>query len=307
MFARIWIVCAGTLLASTVYADISPAKLFLGNTSPPKEVGTGEAIIWRPAIDGLARYQLRLPRSGLRDALKYQDSSALFYMSQTSDLGLQLVRDQIGEMNISLVPEHSRMKYTHTQSLTHQLSFHLGVEVDSETAGPALGVSWRNVTNHIQLDQTTAALTGNRVNVSWTRTKLASADHLERLYSVSSHAGDFQASFGTRWFDFFQSTDMLAEVGFDDDAFVIGAQLERGIGSAAVFLGAVSNLSSGTTDFSLGVEYQLGKHAKVGATTQTGLISHEAQSLKWLRRTALPSHWRESVKLSAGTLKINAP
>jgi len=307
MFARIWIVSAGTLLASTVYADIPSAKLCLGNTSPPKEVGTGEAIIWRPAIDGLMRYQLRLPRSGVRDALKYQDSSALFYMSQTSDLGLQLVRDQIGEMNISLVPEHSRMKFTHTQSLTHQLSFHLGVEVDSETAGPAFGVSWRNVTNHIQLDQSTAALTGNRVKVTWTRTKLSSTDHLERLYSVSSHAGDFKASFGTRWFDFFQSTDMLAEVGFDDDAFVIGAQLERGIGSAAVFLGAVSNLSSGTTDFSLGVEYQLGKHATVGATTQTGLISHEAQSLKWLRRAALPSHWRESVKLSAGILKINAP
>ena len=307
MFARIWIVCAGTLLASTVYADIPSAKIFLGNTFPSNEAGTGEAIIWRPAVDGLTRYQLRLPRSGVRDALKYQDSSALFYMSQTSDLGLQLVRDQIGEINVSLVPEHSRAKYTHTQSLTHQLSFHLGVEVDSETAGPALGVSWRNVTNHIQLDQTTAALTGNRLNVSWTRTKLSSADHLERLYSVSSHAGDFKASFGTRWFDFFQSTDMLAEVGVDDDAFVIGAQLERGIGSAAVFLGAVSNLSSGNTDFSLGVEYQLGKHTKVDATTQTGLISHAVQSLKSLRRAALPSHWRESVDLSAGILKINTP
>ena len=46
---------------------------------------------------------------------------------------------------------------------------------------------------------------------------------LERLYSVSSDAGDFKARFGTRWFDFFQSADMLAEVGVDGDAFVIGA------------------------------------------------------------------------------------
>ena len=145
------------------------------------------------------------------------------------------------------------------------------------------------------------------MNVTWTRTKLSSADHLERLYSVSSHAGDFKTSFGTRWFDFFQSTDMLAEVGFDDDAFVIGAQLERGIGSAAVFLGAVSDLSSGNTDFSLGVEYHFGKHTKVGATTQTGLISREVQSLKSLRRAALPSHWRNSLDISAGTIKINAP
>ena len=183
----------------------------------------------------------------------------------------------------------------------------MGVEVDSETSGPALGVSWRNVTNHIQLDKTSAALTGNRVNVSWTRTKLSSADQLERLYSVSSHAGDFKARFGTRWFDFFQSADILAEVGVDGDAFVIGAQLERGTGSAAVFLGAVSNLSSGNTDFSLGVEYYFRKHTKVGATTQTGLISREVQSLKSLRRAALPSHWRNSVDISAGVIQINAP
>ena len=83
-------------MASTVYADMPSAKLFLGNTSLPKEVGTGEAIIWRPTVDGITRYQFRLPRSGVRDALKYQDSSALFYMSKTSDLGLQLVREQTG-------------------------------------------------------------------------------------------------------------------------------------------------------------------------------------------------------------------
>jgi hypothetical protein len=188
-------------MASTVYADTPSAKLFLGNISPPKEVGTGEAIIWRPAVDGLTRYQLRLPRSGVRDALKYQDSSALFYMSKTSDLGLQLLREQAGEIHVSVAPEHSSAKYI--RSLTHELSYHLGVEFSSETARLSLGASWRKVTGHTQLDQTTATRTGNRVNVSWTRTKLSSADHLERLYSVSSEAGDFKARFGTRWFDFF--------------------------------------------------------------------------------------------------------
>ena len=183
----------------------------------------------------------------------------------------------------------------------------MGVEFSSETARLSLGASWRNVTGHTQLDQTTATRTGNVVNVSWTRTKLASADHLERLYSVSSEAGDFKARFGTRWFDFFQSADMLAEVGVDGDAFVIGAQIEREIGSSAVFFGAVSNLASGNTDFSLGVEYYFRKHTKVGATTQTGLISREVQSLKSLRRAALPSHWRKSVDISAGVIQINAP
>ena len=63
----------------------------------------------------------------------------------------------------------------------------------------------------------------------------------------------------------------------------------------------------GNTDFSFGVEYQFGKQTQVSATTQSGLISREVQSLKSLRRAALPSHWRKSVDISAGIIKLNAP
>ena len=112
------------------------------------------------------------------------------------------------------------------------------------------------------------------------------------MYSISSNSGDLQARFGTRWFDLFQRTDLLSEVGVDRDALVIGAQLERGLGSANGFIGAMSNLSNGNVDLTLGVRYALGQSAEIDATTNTGLVSQNIQSLKSLRSAALSSHWR---------------
>ena len=128
----------------------------------------------------------------------------------------------------------------------------------------------------------------------------------ERLYSISSNSGDLQARFGTRWFDLFQGTDVLSEVGIDDEALVIGAQLERSLGSATGFVGAMGDLSTGYIDLTLGLQYALGQKAEINATTQTGLASQTVQSLKSLRRATLPSHWRNSVHLEAQGIESDA-
>ena len=58
MSARFWILCAGALSANIALAESPRAELFLGNAT---DAG---ALIWQPAIDGLARYKFQLPRSG---------------------------------------------------------------------------------------------------------------------------------------------------------------------------------------------------------------------------------------------------
>ncbi|MGB1915448.1 MAG: hypothetical protein ACPHL3_05710 [Paracoccaceae bacterium] len=65
MSARFWIICAGALSANIVHAEAPSAELFLGDTSP------SDRLIWQPSLKGLTRYQLQLPESGIKDALKY--------------------------------------------------------------------------------------------------------------------------------------------------------------------------------------------------------------------------------------------
>jgi len=299
MSARFWIICAGALSANIVHAEAPRAELFLGDTTP------SDTLIWQPSLNGLMRYQLQLPESGIKDAQKYKDTSALFYLSQKNDLGLQLVEEQEGHLNFTLTPDEAKAIYT--QPLTPALSYHLGLTVDAERNKAQLGASWRTVTGHTQLDEITATLEESDVSLSWARSELSNDEHSERLYSISSNSGNLQARFGARWFDLFQGTDVLSEVGVDRDALVIGAQLERGLGSANGFIGAMSNLSNGNVDLTLGVRYALGQSAVIDATTNTGLVSQNIQSLKYLRSAALPSHWRNYVHLGARGQQDNAP
>ena len=299
MSARFWIICAGALSANIVHAEAPSAELFLGDTTP------SDTLIWQPSLNGLTRYQLQLPQSGIKDAQKYKDTSALFYLSQKSDLGLQLVEEQEGHLNFTLTPEDAKAIYT--RSLTPALSYHLGLEVEGDGSGTHLGATWRTATGHTQLDKIMATLEDSDVFLSWARSDLSNDERSERLYSIASNSGNLQARFGARWFDLFQGTDVLSEVGVDRDALVIGAQLERGLGSANGFIGAMSNLSTGNVDLTLGVQYALGQKAEINTTTNTSLASQNIQSLKSLRRAALPSHWRNYIHLGARGRQDDVP
>ena len=65
-------------------------------------------------------------------------------------------------------------------------------------------------------------------------------------------------------------------------------------------------ISQQVTSLTLGLRYALGQKAEINATTHTGLASHTIQSLKSLRRAALPRHWRNSVHLGAQGIESDA-
>jgi hypothetical protein len=241
----------------------------------------------------------------VEDAQKYQDTAALFYLSQKSDLGLQLVEEPKGRLKFTLTPHDTAAVYS--QSLTPASSYHLGVTIDGEESEAHLGATWRTVTGHTKLDAVTAEVQGSNITLSWARSNLSDDERSERLYSIASNSGDLQARFGTRWFDLFQGTDVLSEVGIDNEALVIGAQLERSLGSANGFVGAMGNLSTGNIHLTLGLRYALGRKVEINTTTDTGLASQNVQSLKSLRSAALPSHWRNSVHLGARAIDGDAP
>ena len=291
MSVRFWILCAGALSANITHAEAPSAEIFLGDAPAL------DRLTWQPALDGLARYQLQLPHSGVEDAQKYRDTSALFYLSQKSDLGLQLAEKRENNLKFTLTPEDSKVIYT--QSLTPALSYHLGLQVEGTGSGAHLGASWRTVTGHTQLDEVAGTVEGSDVTLTWARSNLSNDERSERLYSISSNSGDLKASFGTRWFDLLQGMDVLSEVGIDNEALVIGAQLERSLGSASGFVGAMGDLSTGNIDLTLGLRYALGQKVEIHTTTHTGLASQNVQSLKSLRRAALPRHWRNTVHLEA--------
>lgn len=302
MFYKVCIIFAGALFAIMIQAKTYAAELILSDDATIE--GT---LLWQPVSEGLTRYQLSLPQRGISDAIKYQDTSALYYLSQRSDAGFQLAARQDDRIDLLFTSDHTSATYI--QSLTPALAYHLGINfyTDSRRNEALIGASWRTVTGHTRLDQITTALHGREIIFSWARSELSNNERAERLYFISNNAGDLQAFYGVRWFDLFNSTDLLSEVGIDDDALVIGVQFERGLGSANGFIGAVSNLDSDDIHLTMGARYTFGTRAKVHATTNIGLTSRNVQSLKALRNAALPSHWRNSVSLKPSGILGDAP
>ena len=301
MHSKFWIILYSAWAAGAVLADTPPTKLFLGDVAYASGDSSSDFILWQPTVDGLTRYQLNLPKSGIANALKYKDTAALFYMSQHSDLGIDLIHQDKGQFHASYSTDTFRALYK--SAVSPKLSYHLGFERNEENISPLLGGSWRTVTGHTRLDQAIATLSKSGASLSWTRTKLKNDDQSESFYTLLSEAGEFKASFGTRWFDFFQGIDLIAEAGLSEGSFILGAQLEQGIGSADAHLGAKRNLSSGKTDFILGLRYKFGDHTKLTATTQNGLSASKAPTLKPLRRAALSRQWRDKVLLKKKTLQ----
>ena len=58
MSARFWILCAGALSANITHAEASSAEIFLGDAA------SEDGLVWQPAFNSLARYQLQLLKVG---------------------------------------------------------------------------------------------------------------------------------------------------------------------------------------------------------------------------------------------------
>lgn len=283
---------SGALAAELKFSQISLPKL----AEQVTESGAHSAE-WQPEIEGLIRYSLTFPTRSIEQALKYQDTSALYYLSRESDPGLGLIAPKNGTFDISY--RGNAFQASYVQPFSEALSYHVGVNAENETASPIIGGHWRNISGHRQLDRIKAGLTGSSADLSWTRTALQSNENAERIYALSASENELQASFGTRWFDLFQKTDVLAEVSLNDQDLRLGAQLEHPFGSANGYVGISSTLSSGQSDVVMGLRYALGENIKVNANDGPGLLSGAAPSLKALRRAALPRLWRENISLES--------
>ena len=283
---------SGPLAAEVRYAQVS-----LPAIAEQVSKSGARAAEWQPEIEGLTRYTLTFPTSSIDEAIKYQDTSALYYLSRESDPGLGLIAPKNGTFDFAF--HEQTFEASFTQPFSPALSYHVGLRVENETALPMIGGSWRSISGHRQLDRIKAGLTGSSADLSWTRTALKGDENAEHIYALSASDTTLEASYGTRWFDLFQKTDVLAEVSLNNQDLRLGAQLERRFGSTNGYLGISSALSSGQSDLVMGLRYALGENIKVNANDGPGLLSGAAPSLKALRRAALPRLWRENISLES--------
>ena len=297
MFARVWILTVSAWAASAAQAEAPKTNIVLSEFTTQSTSTVSNKVIWRPEANELARYEVHIPLDGVERALKYQDTSELFYMSQKKDMGIGLTQNQTGSFSFSISPESSQA--TFSKSWSPALSYDLGVDVENKEVAPSLGARWRHVTGHTQLDQFFVSVSAYRKKASWARARLSFDERSETLYSVSSTDGKLGASFGMRWFDFFSETDLLAKVALEQGSIQIGGQIERQFDNLHGFLGLATDLQSHETGVSVGIQYKFGKLEVSNSMRSGEFFSTNDPSLTAVRDLNLASQWRNDIKIEA--------
>jgi len=297
MFARVWIITASAWAASAALADPPKTQIVLNDLTSASPNTASDKIVWKPEASGITRYEVKIPLDGVERALKYQDTSELFYMSQKKDLGIGLAKQQNGTFSFSISPQSSTA--TFSKSWSPVISYHLGVDVESNEVAPSLGGSLRHVTGHTQLDQVTVSVSAQRTKGAWARARLSWDEKSETLYRVSITDGNLGASFGMRWFDFFRDTNVLAKVALVQGSIQIGGQIERQFNHVNGFLGLASDLKSRETGVVLGIQYKLGNLEISNAKWSSEFFSTKAPSLSSVRHLNLASQWRNNIQINS--------
>ena len=278
-------------------AEAPKTQIVLNDLMVASNGTDGDKILWQPKADGLTRYKVNIPLEGVERALKYQDTSELFYMSQKMDVGIGLAYKQAGNFRLSISPESYQATFSKTWS--PRLSYHLGVDIEKKDVAPSLGGSWRHVTGHTQLDQVNVNVSAHSTEASWARARLNADERSETLYSVSNTDGKFGASFGMRWFEFFSETDLKAKVAIDEGSLQISGQIERQFDSVHGYLGLAADLQSHETGLIVGVQYRFGELTVSNSRWPSDLFSTKAPSLSSVRHLNLARQWRNDIQINS--------
>ena len=255
-----------------------------------------DPILWTPVSNRLSRHTLTLPRQGIREAIQYLDTAPLFYLSQVNDGGLSIIKDEQGTFDFYLTPNQSRVQYLHP--LSEAVAVSAGVNVEEDDVTPLIAGELRSITGHRGFQQGALGLTNSSLDLFMARTELNMAETHEKIWTLSLNSKTSRIAYGWRWFDVSRDGTLLAEFGLSDADPVLGLQLERRIHDGIGYVGVLTNTASKKTEAFIGIKYDFARNTRIRVESGQALLSSSAQSLRTLRRDALPNLWRSRIKIT---------
>lgn len=253
-----------------------------------------QEIAWQPNVQGMSRYIGVIPTSRISDALRYQDTNALFYSTRFTDLGIELSSDALSRFDFSFGNSHNEVSYS--QALNEELSVTLGFVDAEERVQTLLGGEFKFVQQPRAVSAIAIKLTGLNLETSWRKVQLHSSERFETLWQVGAATqGDaFSGSIGRRWFDILPSAHLASSIYATPETIHLATQLEHDnkyVGltvdpnkteTIQLYFGLTYNFENTQTSFTFGNSQKL-------------LLS----SLGGLRKANLPNLWRDQILINA--------
>ena len=156
-------------------------------------------ITWQPTAGGLNKYKIVLPRAGISQAIKYQDTSELFYLSEVLESSFVNSSSPEHLVDLSLTPALSSVKLnwpiSDIFSAKIQLNYGDGAKLSYSISGSIITSATPYRYNNVGLslgDQNELTVNGSILNIGETS---------EQFYAASisdTYSSRYSASYGQR-------------------------------------------------------------------------------------------------------------
>jgi hypothetical protein len=261
-------------------------------------------IIWQPTAGGLNKYKIVLPRAGISQAIKYQDTSELFYLSEVLETPFVNSSSPKYWVDLSLTPALSSVKLHWSISDLFSTKMHLNY---SDWAKLSYSISGSIITsatpygfNSVSLslgDQNELMANGSILNIGETS---------EQFYAASisdTHSSRYSASYGQRNWNALGDFNTAWAIGRADGVGFASIQLERDINQSLGFV-RLTTKSGTSPQLDLGIRYNLGGTKNSNwriliASNENGYSALDGPSLGAHRRVNLSNLWRPIVTIDA--------
>ena len=294
MFSNLIRIVAGVVLSITpALADnvVYKNKLILSDLN--NSAFESQEVFWQPSLRGMSRYVGAIPTYGINDALRYNDTNALFYSTRFTDLGVELTSDELSRFDFSIGTRHNEVSYS--QALNEELSVTLGLVDAAEGAQALLGGEYKFVQKPRAVSALSIKLTGLNLEASWRKVQLHSSERFETLWQVGTTTkGDaLSGSLGRRWFDVLPNAHLSSSIYATPETIHLAAQFEHD----NKYLGfTVNPQKTEAIKLYFGLAYNF-------ENTQTSFTFGESKkflqsSLGGLRKANLPNLWRDQILIT---------
>jgi len=242
------------------------------------------SLPWTPNIFGLSRYNFNLPKYGVQEAVKYNDASALFYLSDVQDDGLSLEKSR-SYFNLTANLENFSLEYT--LPITPENSISLET-VRDDGFESYLRFTTKTVSATSSLHSFSAVFAKDDFGASYSGVSLSNDELYETFWTASTRE-DKSLLIGWRWFDVIENLDVAINYSTLGPEHFLNTSLE----SDNNFFGLEFDSARNNARIILGLRYTYS--TTHGLSRNDHLSAQGLPTLKATTRNNLPQIWSDAI------------
>ena len=275
--------------------DVQAAK---SDEEPSLSLKKNGDLTWTPSVRGISKYTFNLPQYGVAEAIRFEDTASLFYLSDIKEREFTVIEDLGPFIDITLSPQSNSIELRWPVS---RRAFS-GIKVTDRDGLNAY------VTGNIITSTTAHSIhqlgveLGEEIEIEVTGTKLNLGESSEQFYQVTASSLDdqrYSVSYGQRYWQAVGDLDAAWVIGSDADDLFAVFQLEKNFGSTSALLRLSTEYNS-PPKFEIGLQINfdggvLGDWRIVASNSANRNDAINEQSLGKHRYLALAPKWTDTI------------